>query len=545
MNQSTLFINLQVIDPASQLGGATAILTDDGKIIAIGDTAEVQAHPAAQGADIVDLGQRFVVPGFIDPHAHPLMYGQMMDWVDVGPSKAQDIPEIIKILKLVDAQMPAGLPLRAFGYEHRNLAEGRHPNRWEIDQISTTREIYIMNASGHGGVVNSIVLESNNIDRSTKDPAAGRFERNEDNEPTGVLWDAACDILTGADGVKLKDHGPNFHLPDSLETLTKQLIQAEVDFASHGTTTIGDAQVSRREYDVYKFAQEKQLLNCRYTFYLTSALLAESEELRSTPFLDGQFLIANGIKLYADGTLGGWTAYFPEGYAVDKERKGQLYHTSEDYERLFLEAGEKGFHIATHAQSPTAIGMVIAATKKLRELGYKTYDGREIVVRIEHCGLPSSAQSAELAELGIVAVAQPLHHHNWGDGVVTAVGEAMGGRFNPLGEFVRSGTKFALSSDAPVAKPRPFETMAAAIDRRTVHGNQMGDQNLAINLTKALFAHTMGGAIALGREDSIGSLEVGKFADFVVLEVDPFSLDIEALRSLEVSETWINSRRIY
>ena len=187
MNQSTLFINLQVIDPASQLGGATAILTDDGKIIAIGDTAEVQAHPAAQGADIVDLGQRFVVPGFIDPHAHPLMYGQMMDWVDVGPSKAQDIPEIIKILKLVDAQMPAGLPLRAFGYEHRNLAEGRHPNRWEIDQISTTREIYIMNASGHGGVVNSIVLESNNIDRSTKDPAAGRFERNEDNEPTGVL----------------------------------------------------------------------------------------------------------------------------------------------------------------------------------------------------------------------------------------------------------------------------------------------------------------------------------------------------------------------
>ena len=545
MNNPTLFLNLQVIDPASESSGATAFLALDGTIISIGDLAEVKTHPAAQGASVVDLGGRFVLPGFIDPHAHPLMYGQMMDWVDIGPAMAQDIPAIIKILKAIDAQMPAGLPLRAFGYEHRNLTEGRHPNRWDVDQISTTREIYIMNASGHGGVVNSIVLENNNINRTTKDPSGGRFERDEENEPSGVLWDAACDILTGKNGVKLKDHGPNFHLPDSLEILTSQLIQAEEDFWSHGTTTIGDAQVSKREYDVYKFAQEQQLLNCRYTLFITSALLDEAETLRSSTFLDGQFLIANGIKLYADGTLGGWTAYFPEGYAVDKARKGQLYHSSEDYERLFLEAGKKGFHIATHAQSPTAIGMVISATKKLRELGYKTFDNREIIVRIEHCGLPSSAQSEELAELGIVAVAQPLHHHNWGDGVVTAVGEAIGGRFNPLGEFIRTGTRFALSSDAPVAKPRPFETIAAAIDRRTVHGTHMGDQNLSIDLKEAIIAHTMGGAVALGREGSIGSLEVGKFADFVLLEVDPLSLDIETLRSLQVSETWINSRRIY
>lgn len=545
MSTNILFTDLHVVDPASQSTGAQAILVSDGNIVAIGSVADVQNHPSAAGATSISLKNKVVLPGFVDPHAHPLMYGQMMDWVDVGPSQVDDITEIIATLNKVDATLPAGVPLRAFGYEHRNLKEGRHPTRQDVDQISTTREIYIMNASGHGGVVNSIVLERNGITSATQDPAGGRFERDEAGEPTGVIWDAACDILTGANGVKLQDHAPNFHLPDSIEVLTKQFLQAEHDFVSHGTTTIGDAQVSMREFDVYKSAKSLGKTKNRYVFLITSALLPTAQNLREESFLDGSQMTANTIKLYADGTLGGWTAYFPEGYAADANRKGQLYHSISNYQRLFLESGEKGFHIATHAQSPTAIGMVIDATRILRAKGWKAKDGSEIVVRIEHCGLPTTAQSAELAELKIVAVAQPLHHHNWGDGVVTAVGEAVGGRFNPLGEFARSGTPYALSSDAPVAKPRPFETIAAAVDRHTVHGTQLGAENLSISVKDALIAHTLSGAKALGKGDVLGSLEVGKKADFVVVAKNPLDLEIEELRSLKVESTWIDGVQVF
>jgi len=310
MNTNILFTDLQVVDPASDSTGATAMLVSDGNIVAIGLTAEVQNHPAAANSTHVSLNNQMVLPGFVDPHAHPLMYGQMMDWVDVGPSQVDDITQIIQVLKKVDSTLPAGVPLRAFGYEHRNLKEGRHPTKEDVDQISTTREIYIMNASGHGGVVNSIVLERNNISSATQDPAGGRFERDASGDPTGVIWDAACDILTGVNGVKLQDHAPNFHLPDSLEVLTKQFLQAEQDFLSHGTTTIGDAQVSMREFDVYKHAKNQKSTKARYVFLTTSALLPVAQNLREENFLDGDHMTANSIKLYADGTLGGWTAYF-------------------------------------------------------------------------------------------------------------------------------------------------------------------------------------------------------------------------------------------
>ncbi len=545
MTSTKIFTNLIVTDPSSSADGSTAILVESGEIRAMGTLEEFKQQLQNQVVETIDLGGKFVLPGFVDPHAHPLMYGQMMDWINVGPQEANGIPQIIEILKRADIELPLGAPLRAFGYEHRNLSEGRHPTRWDLDQIGSVREIYVMNASGHGGVVNSLVLESNQISENSVNPAGGRFERDKQGVPTGVIWDAACDILTGADGVKLSNHAPNFHLPDSLEVLTKQLLQAETDFVSHGTTSIGDAQVSKREFDVYRNAYLQKRTKCRYSFYLTSALLDEAISLKEDSFIDDVFMTFNGIKLYVDGTLGGWTAYFPEGYEVDKSRTGQLYHSQEDYQRLFLEAGKKGFHIATHAQSPTALGMVIDATRALRSLDYKAFDGGEIIVRIEHCGLPLTSQSKEFAELGIISVSQPLHHHNWGDGVVTAVGATLGGRFNPLGEFVREGVSFALSSDAPVAKPRPFEAIAATIDRRTVHGNHMGDENLAIDVRTAFIAHTMGGARALGKQDLIGSLDVGKKADFVVVSQNPLTLDAKKLRALKVEATWINGEKVF
>lgn len=534
-----VFINAQIISPTVDLpAGADAIAVKDGIISAIGKSVELSSG----ATEIIDLKGAVLLPGFVDPHAHPLMYGQMMDWVDVGPSKAKNITQIIEILKREEAALPAGVPLRAFGYEHRNLEEGRHPTKEDIDQISTTREIYVMNASGHGGAVNTLVLEKSAITAKTPDPKGGAFERDASGNPTGVIWDAACDILTGDAGVKVTNHGPNFHLPDQQWILTQQFLKAQEEFIKFGVTSIGDAQVSSREFDTYLDVQQKKLLKARYSMYIISSEMEQANSFRENKSIDSMLLTAGGIKMYADGTLGGWTAYFPEGYKNDASRKGQLYHDAEEFSLIFQQCAKKGFDIAIHAQSPTAIQMIITATRELKKLeGF----AKSPIIRVEHCGLPTPDQIKDLAQLGIVAVSQPIHHHNWGDGVVSALGGDVGSRFNPLGEFVQNQLVFALSSDAPVGNPNPFEAIAAAMDRTTIHGTKLGDDDLRIDAQTALFAHTMGGAIALGKQDEIGSIEKGKYADFITVDQNPLSCDSSQMRQIKVQATYTGGEKVF
>lgn len=526
---------IHTMDPAEPT--AEAFLMIGPEIAAVGTLAHCREAAAAHGSenpDLRDFPGATIVPGFIDAHAHPLMYGQMMSWVDCGPDKASTIPEIVALLQEAAKAIPNGLPVRGYGYEHRNLAEERHPTRFELDAVALDREVYLMNASGHGGVVNSHTLAINNITAATPNPDGGEFFRDGSGELTGELSDAACNILTGVDGVKIGHHGPNFHLGDEPAEHLRQLGVAQESFLAGGVTSIGDAQVSRREFDMYlRLAAENQL-KVRVSMYLLSHLLDDALDMG----LHGQFGNAHlsfaGIKLYADGTLGGWTAYFPDGYVGDPCRTGQLYHEPAAYKELISKAHGAGLQTATHAQSPTAIEMVIDAIESaLAER--PDADARH---RIEHCGLPTREQITRMAASGIRPVNQPQHYYNWGEGVQQAIGTP-GERFNPLGEFIDAGVTMAISSDAPVAEPRPLEAIQAAVTRVTRNGHKLGPDNLCITAADALAAHTINAASALGREDDLGSLSVGKKADFAVLAQDPLATAAESIAAIGVLQTWI------
>lgn len=519
---------------------ATAMLTDRGRILAIGTPAECRAAAERAGLapDHVDLGDAVIVPGFVDAHAHPLMFGQLMTWVDCGPEKADSIPEIVALLKAAAVDAPAGRPVRGYGYEQRNLAEKRHPTRFELDEVAVDREVYLMNASGHGGVVNSYALAKNGVDRDTPNPDGGEFFRDADGELTGELSDAACNILTGVHGVKIGHHGPNFHLADEPEEHLRQLDAATQRFLAGGVTSIGDCQVTRREFDMYLRLAEAGRLELRVSMYLLSHLLDEALEMGLVGQFGNAHLSFAGIKLYADGTLGGWTAYFPDGYVGDPCRTGQLYHEPAEYAALISRAHAAGLQTATHAQSPTAIEMVVSAI----EAALAERPDSDARHRIEHCGLPTPEQIDRMAASGIRPVNQTQHYFNWGEGVEEAIGTP-GERFNPLGEFERAGVPFTISSDAPVAEPIPLEAIQTAVARVTRRGHKLGPDDLRVSALSALRAHTIEGAVSIGREDDLGSLEVGKYADFVVLSDDPLAVDAEEISSIAVRETWVDGTR--
>ncbi|TNM37746.1 amidohydrolase [Nocardioides albidus] len=513
-----------------------AVLVYGADVVAVGTLAECRAAAADLAGELrtVDLGGATLVPGFIDAHAHPLMLGQMMTWVDCGPERAGSIPEIVALLREAASRTPEGRPVRGFGYEHRNLAEGRHPTRHELDEVATDREVYLMNASGHGGVVNSFTLALHGVDRDTPDPQGGVFFRDADGELTGELSDAACNVLTGLHGVKIGHHGPNFHLADEPEEHLRQLAAAQERFLAGGVTTIGDAQVSRRELDMYLRLAAEGGLHTRVSMYLLSHLLDEALEMGLHAAFGNDVLSFAGIKLYADGTLGGWTAYFPDGYVGDPCRTGQLYHQPEEYADLIRRAHAVGLQTATHAQSPTAIEMVVAAIEAA-QAERPDDDARH---RIEHCGLPTPEQIDRMAVAGIWPVNQPQHHYNWGEGVTAAVGTP-GERFNPLGEFAKAGVPVTISSDAPVADPLPMEAIQAAVTRVTRRGVTLGPASLAITAEEALRAHTINAAHAIGREDDLGSIRPGKRADFTVLAGDPLAVPSDEIASIDVLQTWV------
>ncbi len=511
---------------------ALAIAGD--RILHAGSLADARTAAGAD-RDERDLGGATVLPGFVDPHIHPLMFGQTSSWLDVGPERAGSIEALVALLAARADELPRGEPVRAYGYDLRRLADRRHPLASELDRAAPGRAVYVGHASGHGGVVSSVALAEAGIDGTTPDVPGGEIGRDEDGAPNGLLMDAAWELLTGPRGVKTHGHGPNIHLPEPPRDLARHLEAAQDEILAAGITTVLDAQVTRRELEAYFALRDVGRLRMRVELFVLSVLLDALLDLGLVRPLGDDTLRFAGVKLYADGTLVGRTAWFPDGYPSAEEEHGLLYHEPAEFRALLGRAHAAGLQTGTHALSPAAIGLVLDAIDEARRATPRP-DMRH---RIEHCALPTDEQIARMARLGVVPVSQSQHAREYGDGAVAAVGEALGERYHPLGLFARAGLRFALSSDAPVARPAPLQAVQAAVERRTALGTVLGGDELRVDVGRALRACTIDAAWACHRDGSVGALEAGKLADLVILSADPTAVETDQIGTIAVQQTWI------
>ncbi len=386
VDAGTLFAGGPILT-MTEPGRVEALAVRGDRIVAAGSLAMCRDTMGARASE-VDLAGRCLMPGFVDAHCHPLMLAQTSGWLDVAPETAPTIETLVEVLRARAAQMPPGVPLRAYGHDYRRIPEFRHPSAADLDRAATDREIYVMNVSGHGGVLNTFGLAEHGITSSTPDIDGGHIGRGPDGSPDGLVWDAACDLLTGDDGVKVGRHGPNIHLPEPPARLAQLLQDAQEMFLRAGVTTVVDAQVTRREMETYLGAQASGDLRLRVEMMVLSSLLDEVLRLGMTGRLGDDHLAFAAIKLYADGALGAGTAWFPDGYAGHPDEHGLLYHEPAAYSDMVRRAHAAGLQTATHAQSPDSIGIVLDAVDAAQQVAPRP-DARH---RIEHCGLPTERQ---------------------------------------------------------------------------------------------------------------------------------------------------------
>ncbi len=497
-----------------------ALAIRDGIIIAVGALADCRAS-VGSGAEVIDLGGRVLMPGFIDAHCHPLMLGQSLTWVDCSPDQVPSIEAMVKLLAGRGGTLRAGAPIWGYGYHQGRLAERRHPNRQDLDLVATDRPVMVMHTSGHGIVVNTLMLQRMGVDDATPDPDGGVIERDAAGHATGLLWDAATDLITGEGGVKITNHGPNFHIPDAQSELLDALDLAQDIFLAKGVTTVLDAQVSRREMSVWLAARDLGRLRLRTGMLVLSSLLDEVLALGLNSTLGDHQLAFLGIKCYADGSLTSYNANISADYAFDPCHHGHVYHSDSELKDLIGRAHAVGLQVGIHAQGDAAIRSTLDAIQQAQSM----FPRSDVRHRVEHCGLPGDEEIARMADLGVFAVNQSQHHFLYGKAVARAVG-AGGDRYNPLGSLHRAGVEVALSSDAPVSMPDPLATVFAAVTRASVEGGVVGDLSESITVEQALWAHTMGGARSMHREAKVGSLAPGKFADLITLDQNPLKVAV-------------------
>ena len=500
-----------------------AVRIDGRRITHVGSLADAGALGDAR---VIDLDGRSILPGFVDAHTHPLMHGQCASWADL--TSASSVDEVVKLLgEHARTEVRSVTPIRGFGYDHHRLAEGRHPTAVELDRVVDDRTVTVMHVSGHGFSVNSHGLAEAGITAATPTPPGGVIDRDEAGRPLGRVFDAACDLLTGPDGVKLGNHGPNLHLPDDPDDLARMLDDAQEAFLATGITTVGDCQVTEREMQAFLTARDAGRLTLRVVMYVLSSHVDSLDRLGIDSWLGDDRLSVGGVKHYADGALTGGTAYLPCGCGATH---GHLYHGPGELEDLLVASATAGRQTATHAQGPEAIQLVLDALGRapLRP---------DLRHRIEHCGFPSVDQLTEMCRLGVVPVPQPTQVHLYGEGVRRDHPEVADGMY-PSGRIAAAGLPVVLSSDAPVTRPCVMLSCWAAETRLTSAGRVLGDEN-RITRAQSLTGYTVGGAHALRRDD-VGSLAVGNPADLVLLADDPFTVAVDRLPDVVVLETWVD-----
>jgi predicted amidohydrolase YtcJ len=523
-----LFHNSIIHTIDSQHPRAEALLTgDDGRILAVGSLAEVEAAARA-GTKRVDLAGRTLIPGFNDAHVHIWKMGLLLTrQVVANKSTAPDIETIIERFRDKAESLPPGTWITGRGYNEAELPERRHPERHDLDAASLDHPIALTRTCGHMIVANSLALRLAGITRDTPNPPGGVIVHDMNGDPTGLLQETAMGLLTKV-------------IPEPSDSEMVAAIKAANQHQlTLGITSATDPLLTPFHLRIYRDLEARGELKVRVNGMPIRRPDGGIETLPLPERFLSDWLRIDTVKFFADGGLSG-VAAVSLPYKVTNNT-GVLRFETDDLRELMWEAHAAGFRIGTHAIGDVAIEQVLSVYEDIQ----RRLPRPELRHRIEHLGLPNPDHFARCAALGIIIAPQTVFLPALGASFRRYLPDAYLDHCYPVRAMLDAGLTVALSSDAPVVPDdNPMLGMKAAIDRLDPTGEAIAADQ-AITAQEALYAYTMGGAIASGDADNRGSLTMGKWADLAVLSGDPLTTPVERLLDIKVEQTYVGGVLVY
>jgi len=519
----SIFYNGTLLTQDPALPRAEAIAVKDGRIEAVGARRDVE-NLAGPGTERIDLEGRTLVPGFNDSHVHVWKVGQILTGIlDLRAMKS--LEELKAVVRRRDRELPEGAWLLGRGYNEQFLAEGRQPTRWDLDLAAPHRPVALTRTCGHMIVGNSRALALAGVDRATADPPGGVVVRDSFGEPTGLVQENAMGRLKAV----IPEPTPREY--------AEMVLAAGNDQLSKGITSASEAGATPALLEAYRALDHAGKLPHR--FHVMAMRLSEesARPLRLPEKVLSDFLRIDSVKLFADGGLSGATAALKGTYRHEPV-SGLARLAEEDVFSLGLEAQEAGLRVCTHAIGDAAIDAVLSAYERLYERGGRGH-------RLEHFGLPDGAQIERARRIGAMAAPQAVFLHALGVNFRRYLTDDYLARTYPIRSMLRGGLTVALGSDAPVVPDdRPLLGIQAAVTRRDQEGKSIAPDE-AITVEEALYAYTMGGAIASGDQANRGSLTPGKWADFAVVDRNPCEVEAEEIATVPVACTFASGRMVF
>ena len=502
----------------------------DGKLqhftgLLVGDDGRVKEvlngpPPIVRYPNIIDGGGRTLLPGLIDAHGHVLGLGFSALQLDlVGTSSLDDLKQR---LKAYAAAHPDARWIQGRGWNQELWPQKSFPTAADLDSVVSDRPVVLERVDGHAIVVNGAAMKAAGVTAQTPAPPGGRIEN-------GLFVDNAIGLIAKS-------------VPPATAAESDQaLAKAQDILLSYGITGVGSMSTSLDDWNAMSRAGESGRLNERLMVYADELKLLGAEP-KPTPWLYGDRLRMVGIKFYADGALGSRGAWLKQPYADKSDTRGLQFHSDAEMLQLADTAASHGFQIATHAIGDAANAQVISTYEAMS----RKY-GRDRRWRIEHFQIVDPADIPRIAPAGIIASMQPTHQTS-----DRLMAEKRLGPKRLAGAYawqtvLKSGAYLAFGSDFPVESPNPFPGLSAAVSRQDMQGQPPGGWIPAERLTfaQALAAFTRGAAYAGFSEDRIGSLDPGKWADFILIDRDPTKVDPIALGNTQVLETWVAGKRVW
>ena len=519
-----VLVNANVLTMERRQSRAEAVAVAGERIAAVGGNGEILRYAqndraGARRAQVIDCRGLTLLSGFNDAHCHLPGLARRLQDLDCGPRVlsgvgAPSIPALLALVRQWAESRPAGSWVRGHGYDDLGMAEGRHPNRWDLDVAAPENPVWLEHRSGHASALNSRALELAGIHRETPDPPGGVIERDPTTgEPTGTLFEMRS---------FLRQRLGNIRSPQEFEEGMRAAGQL---LNRYGITSAQDAGADNgiERWRSFRQLQSNGALSCRITMFAGVGQLDELAREGLTYSSGDYWLRLGHAKIMLTLT------------------SGALHPSAPELAASVAGAHSRGFPVAVHCIEEEAIA---AAAEVLAANRHPA-----LVDRLEHCAEGTPRLIAAVRKSGAAVVPNPGFLYHNGAAYRENVELRLLPHLYPAGALHRAGVAVAFGSDAPVIDPNPWPAIYSAVTRRDRDGRALSSNGSGasqrVDVETALRMYTIAGATAEGWGAEKGTIAPGKLADLVLVNADPFATKPEDLAALEAVMTVVGGRVVW